>query len=78
MSHKVVFIDSKRIAPGDYTMSHSDDNVEAFFHAMYANGKLGDEHMARIAERMPGFRLPEACEKTSPTGRLHSPPRRRV
>ena len=45
-------------------MNHSDDGMEAFFHGMYPDGKLDSEQMALISERLPGFRVPEAPEKT--------------
>jgi len=66
---KVVPIDSKQKDATVYTMM--DSEVEASLHGMYVNGKLNDEQMTLVAERFPGFRLPKAREKTSPTGRLH-------
>jgi hypothetical protein len=65
VSKKVVSIDAKQKDASDYKMSHSEDIVEAFFHNMYTDGKLDDVQMARIAERMPGFRLPKARQENN-------------
>jgi hypothetical protein len=61
MSHKIVFIDCKRKDASSYTFGHSEQVTEAFFHIMYAEGKLSDEQMALIAEGFPGFHLPKTA-----------------